>query len=88
MFEVILKATNSSFKKGKTFCRSIYANKVMKLLALIFEQPSYFGKQWNCLIWDLFFHACMFGSLNYLSSCVFPSSLLLSGLVVISVAYM
>ena len=42
MFDVILKATNSSFQKGMTFCRSIYVKKVMKLLAFIFEQPSYF----------------------------------------------
>ena len=41
MFGAILKATNSSFQKGITFCRSIYVNKVMKLLAFIFEQPSY-----------------------------------------------
>ena len=41
MFGAILKATNSSFQKGITFCRSIYVKKVMKLLAFIFEQPSY-----------------------------------------------
>ena len=41
MFGAILKATNSSFKKGMTFGRSIYVKKVMKLLAFIFEQPSY-----------------------------------------------
>ena len=41
MFGVILKATNSSFQKGIAFCRSIYVKKVMKLLAFIFEQPSY-----------------------------------------------
>ena len=41
MFGVILKATNSSFQKGMTCCRSIYVKKVMKLLAFIFEQPSY-----------------------------------------------
>ena len=40
MFGAILKATNSSFWKGMTFCRSIYVTKVMKLLAFIFEQPS------------------------------------------------
>ena len=38
MFGAILKATNSSFQKGMTFCRSIYVKKVMKLLAFIFEQ--------------------------------------------------
>ena len=42
MFGAILKATNSSFQKGMTFCRGIYVKKVMKLLAFIFEQPSYF----------------------------------------------
>ena len=41
MFGAILKATNSSFQKGMTFCRSLYVKKVMKLLAFIFEQPSY-----------------------------------------------
>ena len=41
MFGAILKATNSSFQKGMTFCRSIYVKKDMKLLAFIFEQPSY-----------------------------------------------
>ena len=41
MFGAILKATNSSFQKGITFCRSIYVKKVKKLLAFIFEQPSY-----------------------------------------------
>ena len=42
MFGAILTATNSSFQKGMTFCRSTYVKKVMKLLAFIFEQPSYF----------------------------------------------
>ena len=41
MFGAILNATNSSFQKSMTFCRSIYVKKVMKLLAFIFEQPSY-----------------------------------------------
>ena len=41
MCAAILKATNSSFHKGMTFCRSNYVKKVMKLLAFIFEQPSY-----------------------------------------------
>ena len=40
MFGAILKATNSSFQKGLTFCRSIYGKKVMKLLAFKFDQPS------------------------------------------------
>ena len=31
----------STVLKGMTFCRSIYEKEVMKLLALIFEQPSY-----------------------------------------------
>ena len=41
MFGDVLKATDSSFQKGMTFCRSIYVKKVMKLLAFIFEQSSY-----------------------------------------------
>ena len=42
MLGVILKATNSSFQKGMICCRIIYVRKViMKLLAFIFEQPSY-----------------------------------------------
>ena len=41
MFGTVLKATNSSFQKGMKFCRSIYVRKVMKLLAFMFEQPSY-----------------------------------------------
>ena len=45
MFGATLKATNSSFQKGMTFCRSIYVMKVMKLLAFIFEQPSYLESQ-------------------------------------------
>ena len=42
MFGAILKTTNTSFQKGMTFCRSIYVKKIMKLLAFIFEQSSYF----------------------------------------------
>ena len=41
MFDAILKATHSSFQKGMPFCRSMYVKTVMKLLAFIFEQPSY-----------------------------------------------
>ena len=41
MFGAILKATNISFQKGMLFCLSMYMEKVMKLLAFIFEQPSY-----------------------------------------------
>ena len=41
MLGAISKATKSSFQKGMTFCRSIYMKKAMKLLAFIFEQPSY-----------------------------------------------
>ena len=41
MFGAILKVTNSSFQKVMTFCRSVYVKKVIKLLAFIFEQPSY-----------------------------------------------
>ena len=41
MFGSILMSTNSSFQKRIIFCRSIYVKRVMKLLAFIFEQPSY-----------------------------------------------
>ena len=41
MFGATLKATNSFFQRGMTIYRSIYVKKVMKLLAFIFEQPSY-----------------------------------------------
>ena len=44
MVGAILKETNRSFQKGMTFCRIIYVKKVMKLLAFIFEQPSYTHK--------------------------------------------
>ena len=44
MFGAILMATKSSFQKGMIFCRSIYVKKVMKLLAFIFEQPSYLAR--------------------------------------------
>ena len=47
MFGAILKATNSSFQKGMAFYRSIYVKKVMKLLAFIFEPPSY--KAFECI---------------------------------------
>ena len=40
MFGAILKATNRFFQKGMSFCCSIYVQKVMKLLAFIFEQSS------------------------------------------------
>ena len=46
MFGATLKATNNSFQKGITFCRSIYVKKVMKLLAFIFEQPYRDGSFW------------------------------------------
>ena len=41
MFGTILKMTYSYFQKGMLFCPTIYMKKVMKLLAFIFEQPSY-----------------------------------------------
>ena len=41
MIGAILKATNISFQTGMTYCRSISVKKAMKLLAFIFEQPSY-----------------------------------------------
>ena len=40
MCVAFLKATNSYFQKGMTFCRSIHVKKAMKLLAFRFEQPS------------------------------------------------
>ena len=40
MFGAVLTATNSSFRKGMTFCRSTYVKKVIKLLAFIFEHTS------------------------------------------------
>ena len=51
MFGAIWKAWNSSFKKGMTFCRSIYVKKVMTLLAFIFEQPSYLAKYTVEMVW-------------------------------------
>ena len=49
MFGAILNATNSSFQKCITFCRSMYVEKVMRLLAFIFEQPSYIVfYKWCC----------------------------------------
>ena len=48
MYGAILKATKSSFQRGMTFCISLYMKKVMKLLAFIFEQPSY-TKGWHCV---------------------------------------
>ena len=53
MFGAILKATNSSFQKGMTFSRSIYVKKVMKLLAFIFEQPSYKKTHHMTLTWGV-----------------------------------
>ena len=41
MFDASLKATNSYLQKRITFCRSTYVKKVMKLVAFIFEHPSY-----------------------------------------------
>ena len=41
MFGAIVKATNSSFQKGKLFCLSTYMKKVMELLTFIFERPLY-----------------------------------------------
>ena len=41
MIGAILKVTNGSLQKSMIFCRSIYAKKVLELLAFIFEQPSY-----------------------------------------------
>ena len=46
MVGAILKETNRSFQKSMTFCRSLYVKKVMKLLAFIFEQPTYITYTW------------------------------------------
>ena len=46
MFGAVLKATNSSFQKGMTFCRSIYVKKDMKLFAFIFEQSLHATLLW------------------------------------------
>ena len=51
MFGAIFKATNSSFQKGMTFIRRIYVKKFMKLLAFLFEQPSY--KCRKCFIFQI-----------------------------------
>ena len=53
MVGIILKATKSSFQKGMTCCRSIYVKKVMKLLAFIFEQPSYWYNKLHLRYYDL-----------------------------------
>ena len=50
MFDAILKAANSSFQKGMTFCLSIYIKKAMEQIALIFEHPSY--NYLNCLMFQ------------------------------------
>ena len=58
MFGASLKATNSSFQEGMTFCRSIYVEKAMKLLAFIFEQPSY-NKNDHLVTWSIFVRCLM-----------------------------
>ena len=62
MFDDILKVTKSSFLKGMTFCRSKYVKKFMKLLAFIFEQPSYRPKS-DCrrLVALVWLCPCCFG---------------------------
>ena len=47
MFGAILMATNSTFQSDIAIYRSIYMKKVMKLLAFIFEQPSYIAIEHN-----------------------------------------
>ena len=54
MFGATLKATNGSLQKGITLCRSIYVKKVMKLLAFIFEHPSY-ANELQCNYGDLYY---------------------------------
>ena len=65
MFGAILKATNSSFQKGMAFCLSIYVKKVMKLLAFIFEQPSYIKQQITASASRFLIHHC-FDFVHYL----------------------
>ena len=65
MFGAILKATNSSFQKGITFCRSIYVKKVMKLLAFIFEQHSYFFQKGMIKCTYMFVFSQVFKGLSF-----------------------
>ena len=58
MFGAILKATNNSFQKGMTFCRSIHVKKVMELLAFIFEQSSYSASHIHVYVNSMIKHAC------------------------------
>ena len=67
MFDAILKATNSFFQKGIRFCRSIYVKKIMKLLAFIFEQPSYsitYICMW-CLVGCTCYHKLFVNNIGY-----------------------
>ena len=57
MFSAISKAWNSSFQKVMAFCRNISVKKVMKLLAFIFEQPSYYPE----VLWTIW---CAIASCN------------------------
>ena len=61
MFGAILKATNSSFQKGMIFFRSIYVKKFMKLLAFIFEQPSY-----DTICWHFKYMTRVVDNVNYI----------------------
>ena len=47
MYGAILMATNSTFQTGMTLYRNIYMKKVIRLLAFIFEQPSYHTHKGN-----------------------------------------
>ena len=55
---VVLDCTDSWSLHPYLFCRSIYVKKVMKLLAFIFEQPSYLRLRstwafaWQCIFHD------------------------------------
>ena len=64
MFGAILKSTNSSFQKSMTFCRRVYVKKVMKLLAFIFEQPSYLFL--GCLAFAHFLQLAMISFAHFL----------------------
>ena len=57
MVGAILKSTKSSFQKGMTFCRSINVKEERKLLAFIFEHPSY---TYDTAQWERVTGICLF----------------------------
>ena len=75
MFGAVLKATNSSFQKGMLFCRSKYVKKVMKLLAFIFEQPSYLIVSIPDLCLLSYFESIVRGYINYKAIKIFHGNI-------------